>query len=291
MLDRVVISCLLLFPLTALAGDHSAQDAALRAGDAATMAAHCEADITPSIDWASFEPALGDDWTPDMAVNRCNSVANGVYWTCDDDAGKASVGAAVTALRCVHDDSVTDAALGRKGPGLSLTDGVLEARYNPATTDIEDATRLWLSQQLKPPGGANSLHDTRAIDTSVAYYFGSSSYKALAEDRCGKPLPADIRWTDLLPHLGGNITHDSAVKWCDSVYEGVWGACDTDAGRALVSERVSSVACTWDAAATAEALGRKGPSLSLTDGVLRAGYHWDSTDIGDSVRDWLVAQP
>jgi hypothetical protein len=282
----LLFAALLLSPLIAQAGDYSEFDGQL---NSASLAKQCGKTIGVAIDWASFEPAFNDNQSPKHAVAYCNGAANGLYWTCDDEPGKAAVGA-IQGMDCVYDATATKESLKRKGPRIDVVEGRVRVGFHWDTTDIEDTTKEQVARSIKAPGGAHSLFDQRAIAKSEAYYFGASSMKQRATDRCGKDIEAAIDWSSFLPQLGGNANHDRIVSWSNPVYEGIWNHCDTEPGKAFVAGAITKVVFVWDATATKESLGRKGPRLSLADGVLTAGWNWDTTDGGDTTNAWLGGQ-
>ncbi len=288
MITRALLfAALLLVPLSARAGDYSEFDGQL---NSASLARQCGQEIGVAIDWASFEPAFKDHWEPKHAVAYCNGAANGLYWTCDDEPGKVAVRAAITGMDCVYDATATKESLKRKGPRFTIAEGRLRVGFHWDTTDIEDSTKDEAARNIKAPGDAHSLFDQRAIAKSEAYYFGASSSKQWAADRCGNDIEAAIDWASFLPQLGGNANHDRVVSWSNPVYEGIWDHCDTEPGKAWVAKGITKVVFVWDATATAESLGRKGPRLSLAGGVLTAGWNWDTTDGSDTTNAWLAEQ-
>ncbi len=106
---------------------------------------------------------------------------------------------------------------------------------------------------------------------------------------CGSTIKASLDWKSFNGKFEGSHTHSSAAYYCRSVLDGIRNVCSDDLGKEAVQGAVKTLTCRFDASITKDKIGRYGPEFKKgKNGELLATYGWDTGNISDGTKAWLL---
>lgn len=259
----------------------------LKGDDVQSANKACGAKLKLRVDWKSFKGKLTDKHSAAVAANYCVTVADGLRYACDKDDGKKAVKGQIKTITCRYDEGATRDKLGRYGPSLSLKKKKLTAGYAWDTGNIADETKAWAEDNLKVKGTKLSLKAAREQAAAEAV-LGADNLKD-ANKACKTELKVAVDWKSFDGHFEGNHSRNSAAYYCNSVLDGIRYVCSDDIGQEAIKEAVKSVTCRFDASITKDKIGRYGPALKKgKKGSLEATYGWDTGNMADGTKAWLL---
>jgi hypothetical protein len=139
---------------------------------------------------------------------------------------------------------------------------------------------------LAGPAVAQSLKERKEIKKGEAHLKEDPIPRTNKE--CGSKLDAKVNWKSFVGKTKGSYSFMSAAYYCANVFGGIRYVCSDADGKEAVKASIKTVECSFDPGATKDKLKRYGPTLSLKNKVLKAGYNWDTGNIDSATKEWLL---
>jgi len=211
----------------------------------------CGAKITAKFDWTAAPLGELERAEPGTARGYCDEALKSIRLVCSIRSDMAAVRTQIRRVTCGFRRSSED-------PAVSLDDGVLDFRINPARPS-GDEVHAFLVDHLVIDGEPLSVRQAKRRDEERL----ANALKR-TKRLCGSDIGASIDWVGI-PHeriKSGDIVH------CEHALDVMERICQDRPGQDAVRSQIKSVVCGYDA--------RR--SVVLEDGVLVFKSDFESSD-------------